>query len=370
MGDGMASINPSVLHYRLKDYAETDASKCAVDCSMGVNPRPLPDAVLRRLAGLSEGTIKRYPHDPSVIDLLIERFAPAAVLGAENFCLGAGSFDLLCNLNLLYAGSGKRIFSYAPQFSAYVDNAHCIGADYRFYPLDRGRNYRLNTEDFIAAMGEAKPALVCCENPNNPTGQVIAKEELARIVEAAGKIGAALLFDEAYADYLPLECSALAHVPGNDHVFVTRSFSKAFGMAGIRFGYVVGPADAVAQLKKLVTPFNANALARPLAAAALAEGDFLGELEEWTRRRNEKLYDAVRLTGKFRIAETDVRTPICVLYTEDESVDLRGVLAEAGIAAVGGLSYDNLGQNAVRLMLCEDIDRLIRHLDMAVTLIK
>lgn len=379
----MSQINPYIEDYVPKDYGGVDTSGCILDCSLGVNYWAIPSDVLGTLSSMASqpNIIKQYPHNEEVdsqnckyLRGLYRSIAPQ--LQDENFWFGDGSFDLLCNLNLLYGNPHVKIMGEAPQFTAYVDNVHCIGVPFVTYPLDKTRNYQFHADDFCELVLKERPALICCENPNNPTGQSVGFEGLRKIVYAAKEVDAAVVFDEAYGDYLPKSESAIPLIfegekEGVD-VFVTRTFSKGFGMAGIRMGYVMGPAPAITQLKKLVTPFNCNSPARFLASQMLGNyPDFQDALSAGTREVNLKLYDAIRRIRnsqgepKYHIAETSIYTPIFTLYVEDESVDLCKALVDVGLATVSCATYENMGQNAVRVMLCENTDLLIELLERA-----
>lgn len=379
----MSTINPYIENYVPKDYGGVDTSGCILNCSLGVSYWPLPEEVLQTLIMMpaQPEIIKQYPHDENVDEqnckYLREHYKSAAPqLKDENIWFGDGSFDLLCSLNLLYGNPNVKIMGEAPQFTAYVDNVHCIGVPFVTYKLDKKRNYRFDASDFCAMIRRERPALVCCENPNNPTGQAVPAEGLIEIVKAARDAGSAVVFDEAYGDYLPLSQSAIPMVFEGEKlgvdVFVTRTFSKGYGMAGIRMGYVMGPAHAVTQLKKLVTPFNCNSIARYLVRPVLANyPEFQKDLSERTKKINEWLYNSILLLKnakgdpKYHIAETSLYTPICTLYVDDESVDLCKALADVGLAAVSCATYENLGINAVRIMQCEDVDLLVKLLDKA-----
>ena len=379
----MSTINSYIENYVPKDYGGVDTSGCILDCALGVNDGPVPEEVLQTLAVMPSQPeiIQQYPHNKDVdtqnrqyLRELYRSVAPQ--LKDENIWFGNGSFDLLCNINLLYGNPNVKIMGEAPQFTAYVDNVHCIGVPFVSYKLDKAKNYRFDASDFCAMMRRERPALVCCENPNNPTGQAVPPEGFLEIVQAAKDAGSAVVFDEAYGDYLPLSQSAIPMIFEGEKlgvdVFVTRAFSKGYGMAGIRMGYVMGPAHAVTQLKKLVTPFNCNSVARCLARPVLANyPGFQRELSEKTKKINEWLYNSILLLKnakgdpKYHIAETSLYTPICTLYVDDEKVDLCKALADVGLATVSCATYENLGINAVRVMQCEDVDLLVKLLNKA-----
>lgn len=347
-------MNQFIKNYVSKDYGTEAPSGCILDCSLGVNPAPLPEFVLERLSVISGETIKNYPHDETLLQKLILRFSGIAQLTPEHFLLGNGSYDILCNLNLLCLGRGKTVLGHAPQFPAYVDHVHCIGATYRCYTMQVNENYRFDADDYIALMDEYCDMFIM-ENPNNPTGQIIDIADMERIAKRALELDAVLVVDEAYGDYMPLENSAIQLIEGYPNVVVTRSFSKGFGLAGIRLGYAVSSPGIIAQFRKLQLSFNCNSVARELACALLSSGIDVPRMEQTSQTKARVL----ACLHKFRAAHTDPATPILTVYCEDETTDLQALLARAGLGAVGGAGYEGLGKNAARLMMCDDADLLV-----------
>lgn len=371
----MSQINPYIESYEPKDYSGVDVSACELDCSLGVSYFPLPEDIFTRLGEIPESEVKHYPHNSELLQDIVTKLCArykivAPHLKSENVYWGCGSHDLLCKINLLYANANKVIMGHIPQFTAYIDNANCIGAKYIAYPLDKNNNYKFDTHAFCSMVLANEPNLICCENPNNPTGQTISPETMREIINAAKEVNAAVIFDEAYGDYVTDSLSAVPYVTyGEDQgvdVYVTRTFSKGYGAAGIRMGYVFGPAHGITQLKKVLIPFNSNELARQCAQVLLnLPYDYFINLREKTRQSNEYLYERIRAMGKYKIAETDMGTPICTLYVEDESVDLFQVLYDVGLGTVSGKYFDNLGQHAVRMMLCNNVERMAELLELA-----
>lgn len=358
----LGRINAYILDHQPKSYArEGEGPLCQVDCSLGVNADPVPQSVMEALAAIDQQLIKHYPHQTSIIPAIMDKFQTVADLQPENIVLGNGSFDLLCNINLLYLNHNKAVLSYAPQFSAYTDHIRCIGAAYMPYLLQPEQQYRFHLEEFLSLLAQDNLNLVCLENPNNPTGQILSLEIIEKIIIEAQRHDLAVVIDEAYGDYMPLENSAVCLVNRYDHVFVTKTFSKGYGLAGIRTGYAVGSVGAVGELHKLVTPFNCNSLARNLAEAALQDTTFCPRMMERTKEQKEKVMGCLK---KIKVAHTSPTTPIMLLYVEQD-MDLYKRLLDFGIVTVSGLGFDHLQRNAVRLMLCEDIDLLIRLLGKA-----
>ena len=155
------------------------------------------------------------------------------------------------------------------------------------------------------------------------------------------------------------ENSAINLVRDFSNVIVTRSFSKGFGMAGIRLGYAAAHNDILAQLKKLVTPFNCNGVARVLACAML---DSLLNHQAAVIKTNEiqtNKQKILKALTKLNAAYTSLRTPIMTLYhkTADTKFDLQHFLAQnVRLGTVGCAAYAGLDKRAVRLMLPKTAD--------------
>ena len=353
-------INQYINEYVSKDYGTATPKDCILDCSLGVNPAPLPGFVLEKLSFISGEIIKNYPHDDALLHKLVQRFSSVACLAPENLLLGNGSYDILCNLNLLCLGCGKTVLGHAPQFPAYVDHVRCVGAKFRYYAMQAQNNYRFDADGYIALMG-ADCDMFIVENPNNPTGQVIGLADMERIAKRALELDTVLVVDEAYGDYMPLANSAIQLIGGYPNVVVTRSFSKGFGLAGIRLGYAVSSPGLIAQFRKLQLSFNCNSVARELACALLDSGVDVPRAAQATQTKAQ----VIACLHKFRAAHTDPATPILTIYCEDETIDLQALLARAGLGAVSGAGYEGLGKNAARLMMCGDAGLLVSLLEKA-----
>lgn len=358
----MGRINSYILDHQPKSYAkEGEGPLCQVDCSLGVNADRVSQMVMDTLSGIDRELIKHYPHQTSILHEIMRKFYHVTDLQPENIVLGNGSYDLLCNINLLYLNHEKAVLSYAPQFSAYTDHIRCIGAKYIPYVLQPAHQYRFELNEFLSLLTEEGINLVCLENPNNPTGQILPLKVVEEIVMAANKRNLAVVIDEAYGDYMAPENSAVRLVNQYEHVFVTRTFSKGYGLAGIRTGYAFGSVEQIRELRKLVTPFNCNSLARRLAEVALQDVNFCSAMIAKTKEQKRRVMSCLK---KIKVAYTSPSTPIMLLYVEQD-LNLYELLLQYGIATVSGLGFDHLQQNSVRLMLCEDVDLLVRLLERA-----
>ena len=346
-------VKQSILETVSKNYAKMETpDRPVLDCTLGVNPYGLPKRVREALAEMDPGYIVNYPHEEAVIDGIIEKFGNTAELTREQILLSCGSFDALCKINKAFLSPNSGVMGVAPRFSAYVDDVHQIGAIHRNYVLTPVNGYRFETEEFLRCYHFYQDCpLVCIENPHNPTGQIIPLAEIEVIAVQAEKNGAVLLVDEAYGEYMPESNSAVNLVSRLKNVAVCRSFSKGYGMAGLRIGYLVTHRDLADVLRDLFIPYDCNGAARYMAHVMLEQKDFCNALRRRTAQDKENI---LRRLTRLCTAVTAAGTPIMLLYHEDPEVDLYGALLKEGLLTVSGLGFDALGKNAVRMMVCAD----------------
>ena len=398
----LKSINENIRNYIPKDYAgSTPEGEVKVDCSLGVNGDLLGNCIFQRLhqfeqkiilqegnyvTTINEGNyaeIKYYPHDETLKEELALWYHRNGIgngwLTADNFVLGNGSYDILCSTNLLCLARDRKVLGHAPQFTAYIDNVECVGAQYDAYYLSEKENYKFSANGFIDKMDDSYDLFII-ENPNNPTGQVLSLDTVRCIAKKALDMGKILVVDEAYGEYIPFGNSAINLVEKFPNILVTRSFSKGWGMAGVRLGYGVASteSDMLEQLQKLVLPFNSNAIARTLAEAALK-----AKLEHpedpfgiWPVIRNkQRLLDKIeyynmKYDKKLYVAETHFSTPILMLYYKDggEDFNLQNYLMQYGVLAVSCETFVGVGKHAVRIMLpdSEKMPLLLELMEQAV----
>ncbi len=246
--------------------------------TVGCSPR-----VLERLRQLQFDQLARYPERESV-----ERRV-AAHLGVEPTALlltnGVDeAIHLICET---YLEPGDEALIVVPTFSMYEIYAAATGAQVITIPA--GPEFRYPTDDVLARISP-HTRLIAIANPNNPTGTVVPRADLLRMVCAAPD--AAVLVDEAYFDFYG--DSLLAEVAGCPNLFVARTFSKAYGLAGLRIGVLVGSAAQMAMVRRVSSPYNVNAVALACLPDALADQDYIRQYVAEVRQGRERLEQELR----------------------------------------------------------------------------
>jgi histidinol-phosphate aminotransferase len=139
---------------------------------------------------------------------------------------------------------------------------------------ERRTDYAIDPDDAIATMERTLPSVVFVCSPNNPTGTVESRDTVERIAAAAANLGALLVVDEAYGEFAPW--SALELVSEDLSLAVVRTYSKVWSLAGLRLGFAVAPTWMIAQLEKVLLPYNLSVPTQVAGAIAL---DFSTEME-------------------------------------------------------------------------------------------
>src|SRR5450830_21018 len=187
----------------------------------------------------------------------------------EQVVLGCGSSEVLRMADMAFSGPGRRVVAAEPTFEAVLMFAKVLHADGVKVPLTA--DYRHDLPRMAEACDASTGLLYVC-NPNNPTGTIVSGDEMAAFA-ARVPAGTTILVDEAYHHFVedPRYRSSLELIAKHPNVVVARTFSKIYGMAGLRLGYAVGSKETIAAMAPYASWSNTNAAVLAAAAASLAD---------------------------------------------------------------------------------------------------
>lgn len=251
---------------------------------LGSNENPYGPSPRAREAVLGQlGTLFRYP-DPLGGDLK-RALARRHGVGEDRILLGNGSHELLMQFGQVFAGPGLDVVASRYGFAVYALAAQAAGARLvlaEALPRDAAMPRGHDPEALAAAVTPAT-RLMYFANPNNPTGTWFGSDALATLLQRV-PAQVIVVVDEAYIDFVdaPGLRSALELADRHPNLVVTRTFSKAYGLAGLRIGYAVADPDLVAVMERVRESFNVNAVGLAAAEAALGDEAHL----EWVRAGN------------------------------------------------------------------------------------
>ena len=238
-----------------------------LDFSASINPL---GPSLRAIRVLRQGlwAVRHYP-DPDAHEL---RRALATHFGIDPSCIliGNGSSELICLLPAALAL--KRALIVGPAFSEYARAMTQWGGQCSYVQAERKDEYRPPVQKVLDCLGDHRAAVdaVFLCNPNSPTAQILSRHDVLQVVQGAARHGRWMVLDETFVDFCEEE-SLTKDIAQHPRLLVLRSFTKFYGLPGLRIGYVVGHPQVIQQLQQHQPPWSVNALAQTAALAALKD---------------------------------------------------------------------------------------------------
>ena len=269
-----------------------DLAECVVDVSDNTNLWGMPPAARRALVEAPESAATRYPslYGGPLRQAVLQYLELSNATPALGVVTGCGSDDVIDSTMRAFGTPGDRIAFSAPSFSMIPTFARLNGLEPVSIPLTD--TFDLDAERLVDL--DAKITYLC--TPNNPTGTPLSRSAVEYVVARARGV---VLLDEAYAEFAP---ETFVHlVTHSERLIVTRTFSKAFGLAGLRVGYGVGSVDLVSMVERARGPYKVNVLAERAVLAAL---DRTEDAVGWVRahaslavQNRERMQTALREMG-------------------------------------------------------------------------
>jgi histidinol-phosphate aminotransferase len=261
--------------------------------SSNENPfEPLP-SVIAALQEQALGSINRYP------DMrgwqVVERLADQYGVKPENVVLGCGSTEVITQLVSLVAGPGDEIVYPWRSFEAYPIIVSGAGATSVQIPNRTDGSHDIDA--IIGAVNE-RTRLIILNNPNNPTSTSLNREEALRVMRSVPS-DVLVLFDEAYLQFNtdPDTSVAMDIFRQYPNIVVAHTFSKAYGLAGLRIGYAIAPADVVEAMRKVSLPFGVTQVAQVAALASLDASEELFARVRSIIAERDRVVDALLSQG-------------------------------------------------------------------------
>ena len=302
-----------------------------------------------------------YPDD-SMFEL---KFALSTKFGVEdeNIIIGAGSDQVLEFVSRAVLTANDSVLMSQVTFAMYEIYAKQMGAT-----IVRTASYEHKVEEFIEAYNEHKPKIVYLCTPNNPTGDATTKEDILTIIRAMGK-ETLVVVDGAYMEYAAAKDEAYRIEPKDimefENVIYLGTFSKAYGLGGMRVGYGIANAELISELYKMRPPFNISTLSLAAAIEACKDEDFVKDSIALYTQEIVR-YEAFAKENNFTYIESYTNF-ITYLFTDKmDSTNIADALLKEGVIIRNLASY---GMNAVRITIGtkEQNDRLFEVLRKVLT---
>ena len=249
--------------------------------SANENSRDVPPEVRREIEHeLRRLPLNRYP-DPLANDLR-DLIAEANGLARNQVLMANGGDELLFNIALAWGGPGRTMVNLPPTFSVYEYNARLTGTNVVNIP--RRDDFTIDEAAVLERVARGDVDYLVVTSPNNPTGDVPSESFLAELLDATDAL---VLVDEAYFEFSRF--TMRPHLDRHKNLLILRTFSKAFSLAAVRMGYLLGDADVVAEFTKVRQPYSVDAVSQTIARVAYANRN------KFSRGINEIIAERPRL---------------------------------------------------------------------------
>jgi len=295
-----------------------DGKLSSNESAMG--PSPLAAEAFKKAARL----LHRYPDGASTA--LRESLADTHKLDSGRIICSTGSDEMLHLLCLAYAGPGDEVLYSRHGFLVYPIAARAVGAT----PVVADEeNYTVSVDAMLAKVNE-RTRIVFVANPNNPTGTYISAGELARLHNGLPS-DVLLVVDAAYAEFVEVDdyASGVNLASSTANVVMTRTFSKIFGLAGLRLGWAYGPPEIIDVVNRLRGPFNVSGPAQAAGVAALRDTAFLARAKAHNRKWRDWLTNNVEAIG-LRVVPSQGNFVLIAFSSTDDARAANAYLQDKG----------------------------------------
>lgn len=271
----------------------------------------------------------RYPDQGLVVRTKIAEIN--GLDGPENVMLGNGSSEVYDNIFRMFLEPGQEVIQHTPCFGIYKLRGTILGGKMVSVPMRYEDNYMWFDADAILKAVTDKTRIIVVANPNNPTGNFMDKNDILRIAET----GIPFVIDEAYVEYAGLDKSYVNLTKTYKNVIVTRTLSKAYGLAGLRFGYALADKDVIGQISAALLPWNVGTIPMWAALAAFEDTQALAERVKFNNEQVDfiqkelgKVKGVVVFPSKanyilFDVGATGKKGKEVVAYAESKGIILR-----------------------------------------------
>jgi histidinol-phosphate aminotransferase len=339
-----------IPHYAAGAESADAAAQAETVVMLASNESPFPPVhgVIEAVAGAA-GTVNRYP-DPGARRLraaLADRYE----LPASGIAVGNGSCEILLAAAVALLEPWNELVYAWPSFSMYPHLDGVTDAKAVRVPLTDGFVHDLDA--MLAAITDETRLLIVC-NPNNPTGTYLASDTIAGFIEEVPE-RVLVILDEAYVEFQTIEDpdTSIDLLRRFRNVAILRTFSKVYGLAGLRVGYALGPEQFVHAVNAVRQPFTVNHLAQVAATEALRHQDDVARRAEWNAAERLWMEEELAELG-FDVADSQANFCWVGLGELDEG-DVMAALGRAGVAVrpgkgLGGpgfvrVTYGTRGEN-------------------------
>ena len=319
-----------------------------IDFSISTNPLGVPEKALQNICQ-NLNLIYHYP-DPSH-EWLLEALSNSAGVEPNNVVVGNGSTELIYLFTEVFLESGYEAVIPVPTFSEYKAATERFGGNMVFIKCDPAKNFRLNFKELERAISKKTRMIFLC-NPNSPTGCLHEKDDILRFIGFAAEKNVLVFLDEDYIDFVDdsKRYSMAEYVRDYDNLFVLRSLTKFFGLAGARIGFGIASPNMVEILKRAKMPWSVNSLAMFGAVEAVKDEEFIKKSRLLLSRSKREILEMFRAIPWLKVYPSETNFLLIEIIQGDlTSTQLREGLAKRGLLIRDCKDFDGLNNRFFRV---------------------
>ena len=321
-------------------YGTKNPDPQVIDFSSNVNPLGCHPGVKRYLKKHLD-MISEYP-DPDSSNLRAN-LAWFTGVPKKQIVVGNGATEIIYNFCKTFLNKKSRVLIPIPTFSEYEVSAKLCECKISFF---KTMDLSKNLQKFAMKIPRKGCVFIC--NPNNPTGVLIQKKEMLKIISAAKKKSTIVFVDETFIELVPgHDESVIKHLKNFENLFILRSLTKSFGLAGIRIGYGVGSPQIIDPLQKIKIPWNVSNMAQLAASAAVCYHPFLDKTRKLIKKERNFISSNLAKSKKFACYTS--ATNFILVKTKVKSKLLQKKLLKQKILIRDCSTFRGLNQNYIRV---------------------
>ena len=353
-------INPNIsVHTQISHggpFSITHPSPDILDFSSNINPMGT-SALVRKTIKNQLDTIQVYPDSEST--QLRKNLQHYTKIPYSQIVVGNGATEIIYNFCQAFLSNKTPVLIPIPTFGEYESAAKLSGTKVSFF---KTMNLEKDVDDFISNLPNNGCIFIC--NPNNPTGNLISKKTLQKIIISANKKKTLVFIDECFIELVPdHDESIIKFIKKYNNLFILRSLTKSFALAGLRIGYGIGSKQMISVLNKIKIPWNVSGLAQQAASAALLHSFYLTKVKKMIKKESFYLINYISKLKNFQCNTTS--TNFILIKTKMNSKTLQKKLLEKKILIRDCSTIRGLNNNYIRIAVKtrKENEKLIKALE-------
>lgn len=337
-------INPYISeHKRIHHggpFSINNPNSDILDFSSNISPIGIPSIVRKTIKNQID-IVQIYPDSDST--QLRKKLEHYTKISYSQIVVGNGATEIIYDFCRSFISNKTPVLIPIPTFGEYESAAKLCGAKISFFNT---MNLEKNINDFISKIPNNGCIFIC--NPNNPTGNLISKKTLQKIIILANKQKTLVFVDECFIELVPDHNESILHlIKKYDNLFILRSLTKSFALAGLRIGYGIGSKQMALVLNQIKIPWNISGLAQQAASAALSDKSYLVKVKKLIKKESSYLINCISKLTNFQCIDTS--TNFILIRTKIKSHVLQKKLLEKKILIRDCRTIRGLDNNYIRI---------------------